>query len=146
MTRATGAVMREMKGEPAEGNHLVLRVELPEGLYLADVGFGDGPLDPIRIAPGAFHSGGFTFQIEQADPDWWRLRHHALGAAPCFDFHLERANEDLLRDRCAARGQSRSECQHRQSWSPGETGQTSPIRDRQSKRSSVKSSNPCCWS
>jgi N-hydroxyarylamine O-acetyltransferase len=101
VTRATGAVMREAKGKPAEGNHLVLKVELPEGLYLADVGFGDGPLDPIRITPGAFQSGGFTFQIEQADSNWWRLRHHALGAAPCFDFHLERADEDLLRDRCA---------------------------------------------
>jgi N-hydroxyarylamine O-acetyltransferase len=101
VTRATGAVMRAMKGEAAEGNHLVLRVELPEGLYLADVGFGDGPLDPILIAPGDFQAGGFGFKLEQVDPGWWRLHHHEFGGAPCFDFHLDRANEDLLRDRCA---------------------------------------------
>ncbi|MBV9903566.1 MAG: arylamine N-acetyltransferase, partial [Alphaproteobacteria bacterium] len=50
ITRATGAVFREMKGEPSVGNHLVLRVALPEGLFLADVGFGNGPHDPIPVA------------------------------------------------------------------------------------------------
>ncbi|MGZ5987852.1 MAG: arylamine N-acetyltransferase family protein, partial [Rhizomicrobium sp.] len=46
VTRATGAVMREAMGELSDGNHLVLKVVLKEGVYLADVGFGDGPRDP----------------------------------------------------------------------------------------------------
>src|SRR5437016_13777428 len=41
VTRATGAVMRELVSDAALRNHLVLKVELDEGLYLADVGFGD---------------------------------------------------------------------------------------------------------
>ena len=53
VTRGTGAVVRALKGEAAVGNHLVLRVDVPEGAYLADVGFGDGPRDPIRVVPGA---------------------------------------------------------------------------------------------
>src|SRR5581483_10607757 len=54
VTRCAGGVMREAAGDAMVGNHLVLRVVIPEGVYLADVGFGDGPLDPIRIAPGDF--------------------------------------------------------------------------------------------
>jgi len=100
VTRATGAVVREFKGVAAEGNHLVLRVQLPEGLYLADVGFGDGPFDPIRIAPGGFEAAGFGFNLEEADPGWWRLRNHKFGGAPCFDFNLECADEAVLRERC----------------------------------------------
>ncbi|HTQ13975.1 MAG TPA: arylamine N-acetyltransferase [Rhizomicrobium sp.] len=100
VTRATGAVVREIAGQAMEGNHLVLRVQLPEGLYLADVGFGDGPLDPIRITPGSFEAGGFSFGLEKADPGWWRLRNHRWGGAPSFDFHLERASEALLSEKC----------------------------------------------
>ena len=100
VTRATGAVMREVAGEAVVANHLVLRVDLEEGTYLADVGFGDGPRDPIPVAPGAFTSDGFVYRIERADGDWWRLRSHANGAAPSFDFHLDPADENRLAARC----------------------------------------------
>ena len=73
VTRATGAVVRAIKGEAAVGNHLVLRVALPEGLYLADVGFGDGPRDPIPVAVGAFESEGFHFGLSRIDDAWWRF-------------------------------------------------------------------------
>lgn len=100
VTRATGAVMRVAMGSMAEGNHLVLRVALPEGLYLADVGFGDGPLAPIRIAEGAFESGGFAFGLARVDETWWRLTNHPKGGAPSFDFNLARADEDQLSGVC----------------------------------------------
>jgi len=100
VTRATGAVMREVSGDVSNGNHLVLRVELPEGLYLADVGFGDGPRDPIRIAAGAFHSDGFDFSLRRVDQDWWRLINDPRGGAPSFDFNLEPADEVLLAAKC----------------------------------------------
>lgn len=101
VTRATGAVMREMFGEPTEGNHLVLRVELDEGLYLADVGFGDGPIDPIRIVEGEFISGGLPFSVSRVDENWWRLRNHPWGGAPNFDFNLAPADEARLAARCS---------------------------------------------
>lgn len=100
VTRATGAVMRAVKGEPAVGNHLVLRVELPEGLYLADVGFGDGPRDPIPLKVGAFECEGFHFGVSRVDDDWWRFANDPRGGAPTFDFNLAPADEAVLSDRC----------------------------------------------
>ncbi|HEY2033110.1 MAG TPA: arylamine N-acetyltransferase [Rhizomicrobium sp.] len=101
VTRATGSVMREVSGDASNGNHLVLRVELPEGLYLADVGFGDGPRDPIKIAAGAFRSSGFDFSLRRVDDRWWRLNNDPRGGAPSFDFNLDLADESVLADKCA---------------------------------------------
>jgi N-hydroxyarylamine O-acetyltransferase len=100
VTRATGAVVRSLKGEMSEGNHLVLRVELPEGIYLADVGFGDGPRDPIPVAVGAFESNGFVFSLARVDDTWWRFSNDPRGGAPNFDFNLAPADESMLADRC----------------------------------------------
>jgi N-hydroxyarylamine O-acetyltransferase len=100
VTRVAGAVMRVATGNAMIGNHLVLKVELDEGLYLADVGFGDGPLEPFRIVAGPFESAGFTFGLDAVDDTWWRLRNHPLGGAPSFDFSLNRADEALLAERC----------------------------------------------
>lgn len=100
VTRATGAVMREMGGEACVANHLVLRVELAEGLYLADVGFGDGPIDPIHIVPGKFTAHGFAFDLAQVDEDWWRLTNHPRGGARSFDFNLAPADESRFAAKC----------------------------------------------
>ncbi len=100
VTRSAGAVMREASGDTSIGNHLVLKVELEEGIYLADVGFGDGPIDPIRVAPGAFVSRGFDFALSRQDGGWWRLHNHAGAGAPSFDFNLVEADEALLARKC----------------------------------------------
>lgn len=100
VTRATGAVMRASVGEQSEGNHLVLKVSLDEGIYLADVGFGDGPRDPIRIAPGGFRAAGFEFALDAVDKKWWRLTNQRNGGARSFDFNLEPADEKLLAQKC----------------------------------------------
>lgn len=100
VTRATGAVMREFGGDNCVGNHLVLRVELVEGLYLADVGFGDGPIDPIRVAGGPFGSHGMSFALTQIDTDWWRLANHPRGGAKSFDFNLAPADETRFAAKC----------------------------------------------
>jgi N-hydroxyarylamine O-acetyltransferase len=100
MTRVAGAVMREAFGDPFIGNHLVLKVELPEGLYLADVGFGDGPLEPFAIREGTFSMADFAFKLERVDDRWWRLHNHAYGGAKSFDFTLEPADESLLATQC----------------------------------------------
>ena len=99
VTRSAGAVMRETRGDETIGNHLVLKVELEEGLFLADVGFGDGPLDPIRVVRGDFLSHGFEFALTR-EHGWWRLHNHKNGGAASFDFDLAPANESLLAERC----------------------------------------------
>ncbi len=100
VTRATGSVMRSARGPAADGNHLVLRVELGKGTWLADVGFGDGTLDPIPVRSGAFTANGFGFSVERLDADWWRFHNHPAGAAASFDFHLAPADENLLARQC----------------------------------------------
>jgi N-hydroxyarylamine O-acetyltransferase len=98
--RGAGSVMREVRGG-AEPNHLVLKVDLAEGVYLADVGFGDGPRDPIRVVPGPFVSHGFEFALSQQDGGWWRMHNHKAGGASSFDFDLKPADEAALAVTCA---------------------------------------------
>ncbi len=100
VTRSAGAVLRSERGDEAIGNHLVLKVALEEGIVLADVGFGDGPIDPIAIAAGPFVSHGFGFDLTQEAGGWWRLHNHRGGGAASFDFNLAPANEALLDARC----------------------------------------------
>lgn len=100
VTRATGAVMREARGDASAGNHLVLKVELEEGLHLADVGFGDGSLYPIPIRPGTFVANGFAFTLSKLDGKWWRLHNHPRGGAASFDFDLTPADEALFERQC----------------------------------------------
>lgn len=100
VTRCAGAVSRQERGASAVGNHLVLKVDLDDGMYLADVGFGDGPIDPIRIAPGDFTSHGFPFTLARADDDWWRLHNRVQGGDQTFDFTLHEADESVLAAQC----------------------------------------------
>ena len=51
VTRLSARVARSDGGESPEFDHLALRVELDE-TWLADVGFGESFLEPLRIKPG----------------------------------------------------------------------------------------------
>jgi N-hydroxyarylamine O-acetyltransferase len=99
VTRMAGGVMRAARGDAVVGNHLVLRVQLDQP-WLADVGFGDGPLEPYPIADAAFRSGLFDYRLERQDGGWWRLHNHPAGGAPSFDFRAEPADEALLAASC----------------------------------------------
>jgi len=100
ITRCAGAVLRAERGDEAAGNHLVLKVELEEGTYLADVGFGDGPFDPVRVVPGPFVSQGFEFVLTREEDGWWRLHNRKSRDAASFDFDLTPADENHLAERC----------------------------------------------
>jgi N-hydroxyarylamine O-acetyltransferase len=99
VTRMSGAVMREERGDIALGNHLVLRVDLDRP-YIADVGFGDGILEPVPLAPGPHHCAGYDFRVEDLDGGWVRFHNHAMGGAPYFDFTLEPASMEQLGATC----------------------------------------------
>lgn len=68
------------------GDHLILRVDLDQP-YLADVGFGNGILEPIPLAEGTYQQGIFTYRLEQKGGRW-RFHNHQYGG-PGYDFDLQ---------------------------------------------------------
>ena len=95
VTRMAGAVGRTERGEVSHGNHLVLRVDLDRP-YIADVGFGDGTLEPVALVAGPMTVAGYDFRLEALDAEWWRFHNHALGSAPYFDFTEAVASDTAL--------------------------------------------------
>ncbi|MCR5880898.1 arylamine N-acetyltransferase [Phenylobacterium sp. J367] len=100
VTRLAGGVMRQVVGDVQVGNHLVLLVRLPEGPWIADVGFGDGSPDPFPLAAAPLSADGFDFRLEDLGDGWWRFHNHAQGGAPTYDFQLTPAPPAKLVERC----------------------------------------------
>jgi N-hydroxyarylamine O-acetyltransferase len=99
VTRMAGGVMRVAVGDAKVGNHLVLRVDLDQP-YLADVGFGDGMLEPVPIAAHAFQHDFLAYRLEDLGEGWWRFHNHPAGGATSFDFELKPAERSLLASKC----------------------------------------------
>lgn len=100
VTRMAGAAMREVVGDSAIGNHLVLLVELDGEPWIADVGFGDGSLEPFRLQPAAMTIGGYDLSLAALDQHWWRFNNHPFGGAKSFDFQVGPADPILLAEKC----------------------------------------------
>jgi N-hydroxyarylamine O-acetyltransferase len=100
VTRMAGGALRELKGDGAVGNHLVLLVEIDDEPWIADVGFGDGSLEPFRLQAAAMRIGGYDLRLEALDGRWWRFHNHPFGGAKSFDFALGPADPDLLAEKC----------------------------------------------
>jgi N-hydroxyarylamine O-acetyltransferase len=81
----SSAVNREAQGDNAEGNHLVLLVELDRP-YLVDVGFGNGFLHPLPLEPGIHRQGYLDYRLAR-EGDRWYFSNHAHGG-PGYDFTL----------------------------------------------------------
>jgi len=103
VTRMAGAAMRAERGDATIGNHLVLRIDLPGEAtpWIADVGFGDGILDPFPLRPAELTAEGYRFRLEPMDEGWWRFHNHEFGGAKSFDFTLPAADPALLAEKCA---------------------------------------------
>lgn len=101
VTRLAGAVMRSVAGDDNIGNHLVLRVDLPEGPMLADVGLGDGPFAAYPLREGPFRQRGQDYRIERLQEGWWRIHSPDIARPPNFDIHPEFGDEALLARKCA---------------------------------------------
>ena len=99
VSRVHGAVLRAERGDAAIGNHVVLLVQLDE-TWVADVGFGDGVIEPIPLRDAAFEQRGFRYRLERTDDGFWRLHNHAYGGAATFDFATKPADEALFAARC----------------------------------------------
>ena len=99
--RMAGAANRELLGDLLIGNHLVLLVDLgAEGRWIADVGFGDGSIDPFPLAAWSGEIEGFAFRLEPMGGGWWRFHNHPYGWAKSFDFQVQPADPALLAGRC----------------------------------------------
>jgi N-hydroxyarylamine O-acetyltransferase len=99
VARLAGGVHRMIRGDEMVGNHLVLLVDIEGEPWIADVGFGDGPLEPFRLEEDPFACAGFEFRLERLEGDWWRFHNHPYGA-PTFDFATVPADEARLEERC----------------------------------------------
>jgi arylamine N-acetyltransferase len=83
----------------ASGNHLALTVhglptpECPEGVWMVDVGLGDGPYEPIPLRSGRHRQGPFTYGLRPSDvvPGGWRFDHDPAGSFIGMDFGLAEA-------------------------------------------------------
>ena len=98
--RMAGAANRELLGDIVIGNHLVLRVQIDGQAWVADVGFGDGTMEPFPLRAGPIAFGGFEFRLETLDQRWWRFHNQPHGGAKSFDFAVEPADPQLLGGRC----------------------------------------------
>lgn len=85
VTLMASHVVPEHQGDGAEGTHLILKVGL-ERPYLADVGFGNGFLEPIPLEAGTYQQDYLTYKLEPTDIGWF-FTNHAYGGAG-YDFTL----------------------------------------------------------
>jgi N-hydroxyarylamine O-acetyltransferase len=83
-------------------DHLTLTVhgldssECPSGIWLADVGLGDGPHGPLPLHEGVYTQGPFRYRLRRSTivPEGWRFDHDPRGSFAGIDFGLRRARLD----------------------------------------------------
>lgn len=80
------AVNRERLGERAEGNHMLLLVQL-DRLYMADVGFGNGIIEPLPLEEGRYQQGFLSYGLRREGERWF-FQNQPYGG-PGFDFTLQ---------------------------------------------------------
>jgi len=102
VTRVAAAVMRQDRGATADGNHLCLLVRLPDttDMYLADVGFGGGMLEPIPLLEAHYEQPPFRLGLTKIDSNGWRYWEDDGSGEFSFDFRTAQADEALLHDKC----------------------------------------------
>lgn len=96
--RVAGTVGRAQRGWRAQGNHLVLVVQLDRP-WIADVGFGDGFLTPLPLDPGTYSQSFLQYRVSRDGPRW-RVDNHQYGGADGFDFTLTRRTLDAFGTQC----------------------------------------------
>jgi N-hydroxyarylamine O-acetyltransferase len=94
VTRADGSLM-------APGDHVALIVQLEtesQKLWLIDVGWGNGFLDPLPLEAGTYTQGFLEYRLESHDHAW-RFFNQQFGADG-FSFTLEPRKLEEFQERC----------------------------------------------
>ncbi len=92
VTLLSAEVCRPDGGFGIPFDHMTLRVDLDQGVFLADVGFGDSFLRPLPLEPG----GGSGYHLTR-EGEFWFLRH---GDETKYRFTLEPRRLDEFRPGC----------------------------------------------
>lgn len=83
-----GAFVERVNAPPkTQPDHLLLLVQLDKP-YLVDVGFGDGIVEPLPLAPGSHVQRGLEYELSQ-EGEHWVFRNDLQSGAPGFRFTLE---------------------------------------------------------
>ncbi len=72
--RLLASTVGRQSPETEDGSHLILLVELDRP-YLADVGFGNGLLEPIPLAVGTYQQEFLTYRLAQQGERWLLTNH-----------------------------------------------------------------------
>ncbi|MGI9328426.1 MAG: arylamine N-acetyltransferase family protein, partial [Pseudomonadales bacterium] len=99
--RVCGGVMRAERGDSAFGNHLVLQVTVDGQPWIADVGLGDGILEPIPLREGTHQQFGRSFQLQHLDNKEWRFQNRTDGLPLSYDFVDDSTTETRLAQTCS---------------------------------------------
>ncbi len=100
VTRVAGAVHRELAGDRAIGNHLVLLVDLNGQTYVGDVGFGDGLIEPVPLREGPTRGNPLDARLEKIGAGWWRYVNDPRTGGPGFEFNPAIGDAALLEGNC----------------------------------------------
>lgn len=71
------------------GNHMPLLVTVDGTEYLADVGLGDGFLDPLPLRVGTYRQGPLVYRLRREPDGVWRMVHHPAGTTGGFELRTE---------------------------------------------------------
>ncbi len=99
----SGSVERTDLTSAPYGDHLVLLVSLEGQRFVADVGFGDGFLEPLPLAEAESVQRGFAYRLERVASgpnEHWVVHNHPRGGAKRFDFTLEPYDIQDFASRC----------------------------------------------
>lgn len=96
-----GAWVDRAVGKPLpKPDHLALLVEA-DGLHLADVGFGDGLLEPVPLSMGRYRQSFLEYKL-RCSGETWHLCNQPYGAARGFSFDTEPRKLADFSDMCSA--------------------------------------------
>jgi N-hydroxyarylamine O-acetyltransferase len=90
---------REAFAGGAPTNHLALIATTPgDGArWLCDAGWGEGPLEPLPLAPGTYARGPLSWGVErEADDSGWWFTQHPWGTTPGFRMGDEAVSLDTF--------------------------------------------------
>lgn len=104
VTRLSGGVMREVRGEAAMGSHLCLKVTLDGADWLVDVGFGSTQIEPLPLAEHGWAATPMTGRMLRTEDGLWRLAIETGPTPISYDFPDAPADEALLADKCGWQG------------------------------------------
>ena len=96
VTPLAGGVMRLAAGDAVLGNHLALLVDLDDGPWLVDAGFGGSLAAPVRLAAAAHRHAPYRLSLAQLADGYWRYEEEVEGKPFSFDFRAAPADQARL--------------------------------------------------